>query len=170
MRSRAEKASLVCAYFVPPAPGSENEGWVGREEEDLPRVFTLWNPFPGAASFQICFPSFKSPSPRSMERGGGKRDRVDMQRPRSASVPVVNDFPLAGPSATCTFPDGSLTVSLPCNRSCLFQTMSERKIFTKTTAPHPDCHLWCLALVSSAYLPYTRIKFPCVVPGTSVCG
>lgn len=45
---------------------------------------------------------------------------------------------------------GFLTIFLPCSHNCLFKKMLERKIFTKITTPHPDSHLWSLALVCSA--------------------
>lgn len=58
--------------------------------------------------------------------------------------------PLAGPVPPVRW---QACWQFPCfNRSCLFQTTLERKLFTKTTAPHPNCHLWRLALVSSAHL------------------
>lgn len=72
--------SPVCTSFMHHLLGLKSEARVGESlgGDDLPRVTKVWNPFPVAALFRVCFPLLRPPSAWSVESGGGKRKLVNM--------------------------------------------------------------------------------------------
>lgn len=169
--------STVCASFLHLLLGLENEGRgllsVG---DDLPRITVVWNPFPDSALFKVCFFLLKPPTPWHAERGCAKKELVNVQDHPVLSMRVVNYFPSSWlqchPYVTLQPLDSSrlATIFLPCNRNCLFKTMLERKIFAKITVPPPTTisGVWSLSALP-IFSPCTGTRFPCVVPGTSIC-